>query len=141
MNRTTRPYVPQPEVVYKGCAMQEDTRIHPKDISTPSRLENIHRTLEDVKQVLGDMEKLQIKGDVLQTMSKTNKTENDARDPANDENPITMDVASFDVKSLSDAKLDVGQLIEMDRGLQHLEWMKTIQMIGQQVSLVGRASL
>ena len=102
-----------------------------KGISTASRLKNVHKRLETVEQVLNDMRQLEVKGQVLQAISKTNEAENEtgASNEACESEP-----SDTTVSSLSNSKLDVGELIEMDRGLQHVKWMQTIEAIAEQVT-------
>ena len=121
----------QPEFSAAACTSLEDSVPGSKGISTASRLENVHKRLETVDQVLNDMRQLEVKGQVLQTMSRTNEAENETGASNEAFESESSDTA---VSSLSDSKLDVEELIEMDRGLQHVKWMQTIEAIAEQVT-------
>ena len=43
---------------------------------------------------------------------------------------------STSIQALSHTKLDVGELVELDRGLQHIKWVQIIQEIANKVTLV-----
>ena len=99
-----------------------------KQIPTIDRLQNVQKRIENVDQVLDDVKKLQMKGQVLQTMSKTEKAKKDK------ETPETEAEHSDTIKdNIAHAKLDVEELVEIDRGLQYVKWLQLVQDISNKV--------
>jgi histidyl-tRNA synthetase len=109
-------------------SLQEDKIHGQKQIPTIDRLRNVQKRIESVDKVLDDVKKLQIKGQVLQTMSKTEKANNDEQ---------TLETKAEHSDSIEDSKahtkLDVEELVEIDRGLQYVKWLQVVQDISNKV--------
>ena len=112
------------------------TSFREKSFSTPqempsfTRLETIRKSIENVDQVLEDMKQLQMKGEVLKAISKTEQLEIDVKEQ--EQASTVQSNSGFD--GLNYSKLDVGELVLMDRCLQHVKWMQAIQSIAEKVS-------
>ena len=99
------------------------------EIPTGARLERVHESIENANKVINDLKQLQLKGQVLQTMSKTDEESSQV------ENSENASKCNASLQALSHAKLDVGELVELDRGLQHIKWVQIIQEIANKVTL------
>ena len=109
-------------------SMQEDKISRQKHIPTIDRLQNVQKCIEGVDQVLDDVKTLQIKGQVLQTMSKTEKAKNNNKTPE-----AEAEQSNSSEDTIAHTKLDVGELVEIDRGLQYVKWLQVVQDISNKV--------
>ena len=105
------------------------------EIPTGARLERVHESIENANKVINDLKQLQLKGHVLQTMSKADDEDSQVE---NIENSWKCNTS---LKALSHAKLDVEELVELDRGLQHIKWVQIIQEIANKVTLTNVKSI
>ena len=99
------------------------------EIPTGARLERVHESIENANKVINDLKQLQLKGQVLQTMSKADEEGSQV------ENSENASKCNTSLQALSHTKLDVGELVELDRGLQHIKWVQIIQEIANKVTL------
>ena len=99
------------------------------EIPTGARLERVHESIENANKVINDLKQLQLKGQVLQTMSKADEEGSQV------ENSENTSKCNTSLQALSHTKLDVGELVELDRGLQHIKWVQIIQEIANKVTL------
>ena len=107
---------------------ESDQNQHPMT----ERLKNIKKKIEKVDGVLNQISELQLKGKNLQDISNDEKAYSDT------EQGVSTDLEDPDK---SHSKLDVEELIEIDRGLQYVQWMQLIQDISKKVRLIVKKEI
>ena len=110
-----------------NSSRRDDTESDQNQLPMTERLKSIKKKIEKVDGVLNDISELQLKGKNLQDNSNDEKAYSDT------EQSVNTDLEDPDK---SHSKLDVEELIEIDRGLQYVQWMQLIQDISQKVRLI-----
>ena len=110
-----------------NSSRRDDTESDQNQLPMTERLKSIKKKIEKVDGVLNDISELQLKGKNLQDNSNDEKAYSDT------EQSVNTDLEDPDK---SHSKLDVEELIEIDRGLQYVQWMQLIQDISKKVRLI-----
>ena len=117
--------------------MKSDIRLRDEDdsvqkqIPITDRLTSIQKNIEKVEEVLGQINELQIKGKSLATQNNDkNTSDNDTAETTNAE------ATNLLINTESHSKLDVEELVEIDRGLQYVQWMQLIEGISNKVRYI-----
>ena len=110
-------------------SVQGDTISGQHQIPTSERLQNIQKQIEKVDQVLEDIKQLEMKGQVLQTVSNSECADN--------RKVVHTEAEHSDSRknSIEHTKLDVEELVEIDRGLQYVKWLQVVEDISNQVKM------
>ena len=119
------------DVLNSGLRHREDNDGNQEHVPIIDRLSSIKKNVETVEEVLNNIHELQIKG---KNLVKTNNDKNDSEiktsEQTNSDNP------TYNINTESHSKLDVEELVEIDRGLQYVKWLQVIQDISNKVRLV-----
>ena len=110
-----------------NSSRRDDTESDQNQLPMTERLKSIKKKIEKVDGVLNDISELQLEGKNLQDNSNDEKAYSDT------EQSVNTDLEDPDK---SHSKLDVEELIEIDRGLQYVQWMQLIQDISKKVRLI-----
>ena len=110
-----------------NSSRRDDNESDRNHLPMTERLKNIKKKIEKVDGVLNDISELQLEGKNLQDNSNDEKAYSDT------EQSVNTDLEDPDK---SHSKLDVEELIEIDRGLQYVQWMQLIQDISKKVRLI-----
>ena len=118
------------DVLNSGFRHREDND-NQEHVPIIDRLSSIKKNVETVEEVLNDIQELQIKGKNL-VKPKDDKidSEIETSGQTNFKNP------RYSNNTESHSKLDVEELVEIDRGLQYVQWLQVIQEISNKVRLV-----
>ena len=109
-----------------NSSRRDDNESDQNQLPMTERLKNIKKKIEKVDGVLNEISELQLKGKNLQDIA------NDEKAYSDNEQSVSTDLEDPDK---SHSKLDVEELIEIDRGLQYVQWMQLIQDISKKVRL------
>ena len=115
------------DIRISNSSRRDDNESDQNQLPMTERLKNIKKKIEKVDGVLNQISELQLKGKNLQDISNDEKAYSDT------EQGLSTDLEDQDK---SHSKLDVEELIEIDRGLQYVQWMQLIQDISQKVRLI-----
>ena len=131
MSRKTGKMITKTDVLNSGLKHREDNDGNQEHVPMIDRLSSIKKNVETVEEVLNDIQELQIKGKNL-VKPKDDKidSEIETSGQTNFENP------SYSNNTESHSKLDVEELVEIDRGLQYVQWLQVIQEISNKVRLL-----
>ena len=99
-----------------------------KQIPINDRLTSVKNQIETVDKVINEIHELQIRGRNLQAMSNKEASSDNETTVGSD---LVYQCSSLN--TLSHSKLDVEELVEIDRGLQYVQWMQIIEKISNKV--------
>ena len=131
MSRKTGKMITRTDVLNSGSRHREDNDNNQEHVPIIDRLSSIKKNVETVEEVLNDIHELQIKGkNLVKPNNDTNNSEIETSGQTNSENP------AYSINTESHSKLDVEELVEIDRGLQYVQWLQVIQEISNKVGLI-----
>ena len=131
MSRKTSKMITKTDVLNSGLRRREDNDSNQEHVPIIDRLSSIKKNVETVEEVLNNIHELQIKGkNLVKPNNDKNDSEIETSGRTNSENPTNS------INTASHSKLDVEELVEIDRGLQYVQWLQVIQEISNKVRLV-----